>query len=149
MLQQGTSEWRRLHWIWADMLSRCRNPNHRSFHNYGGRGIAVTPRWRDFVAFAADMGDPRGLMLDRINNDGPYEPSNCRWATRHQQNSNRRNCIYVSDHGESITIREYCRRHALPYRPIMKRIRDRNWPIEAALTIPLGAFRHARRTTRF
>lgn len=129
------------------MLSRCRNQNHRQFKDYGGRGISVCPEWQaSFEIFAFDMGNrPEGMMLDRVENDGPYCRDNCRWATRKEQNSNRRNCIYVDDSGERVTLREYCRRHDLTYRPIVKRIKDRNWPLEAALSIPLGSGKHFRK----
>lgn len=140
MLIQGTDEWKRLHWVWAEMLSRCRNPNHKAFANYGGRGIAVCQGWREFSTFLSDMGErPAGALIDRVDNDGPYEPANCRWATRQQQNSNRRNCIYAIDRGEAVTLRELCRRRGLPYRPIVKRIRDRGWPVELAVALPLGS----------
>ena len=139
-----TPERRRIYWVWAEMLSRCRNEKHRQFHDYGGRGISVCERWTHFEYFCADMGDrPPGGLLDRIDNNGGYEPQNCKWSTRKQQNSNRRNCIYVEDNGESVTVKEYCRRHGLPYRPIMKRIQDRGWPISLALSLPIGSRRSA------
>lgn len=133
----------RLYWVWADMLSRCRNPNHRQYKDYGGRGIAVCQRWQaSFSDFMFDMGmRPDGGMIDRIDNDLGYMPGNCRWATRTEQNSNRRNCIYIDDEGEKVTLREYCRRHDLKYRPIVKRIKDRNWPLETALKTPIGSGR--------
>lgn len=74
------------------MLSRCNNANHQLFHYYGGRGIRVCERWSDFSNFLADMGrrPSRFHSIDRINNDGNYEPSNCRWATSVEQNNNQR-----------------------------------------------------------
>jgi hypothetical protein len=75
--------------VWSSMLSRCRNHNHPSWRNYGGRGISVCERWEKFENFLADMGQPTGV-LDRINNDGHYSPDNCRWATWSQSNKNKR-----------------------------------------------------------
>ena len=76
---------------WAGMIQRCTNPNHLRYADYGGRGITVCERWRDFANFLVDVGDcPSGMSLDRIDNDGNYEPGNCRWATPSEQRINQR-----------------------------------------------------------
>jgi hypothetical protein len=73
------------------MLQRCNNQNFHQYKDYGGRGITVCERWRKFENFLADMGEPpEGMSLDRINNDGNYEPGNCRWATKLEQRANAR-----------------------------------------------------------
>ncbi len=88
----GLSE-TRVYKTWTAMKDRCSNPKNKAYANYGGRGIAVCDRWMNsFESFYADVGDRPSDQhsIDRINNDGNYEPSNCRWATKSQQQSNQR-----------------------------------------------------------
>jgi hypothetical protein len=78
------------------MVERCTNPGHVSYARYGGRGVTVCDRWRTFANFAEDMGErPAGFSIDRINPDGHYEPSNCRWATALTQRHNRSAAPYA------------------------------------------------------
>lgn len=96
---------------WAGMKQRCYNPNAQQWKNYGARGIVVCQEWREsFNRFVADMGlRPEGLTLDRIDNNGNYEPSNCRWATRAEQRVNQRDCVYVEHDGKRMTIEQWGR----------------------------------------
>lgn len=95
---------------WANMRSRCVNTSDKAYANYGGRGIFVCDRWLDsFENFYADMGKRPSARhsLDRIDNDGPYAPENCRWATKKKQQSNRRNNIFITHGGETMTLAEW------------------------------------------
>jgi len=85
--KKGSSIWI----IWMGIKARCNNPNNRAYKNYGGRGIYHDPRWQHFKEFYKDMGDrPKGMQIDRIDNNGPYTKNNCRWVTPKQNCQNRR-----------------------------------------------------------
>lgn len=114
----------REHDAWISMRQRCSNPKTKQFHDYGGRGIKVCEQWNaSFETFLADMGPcPPGHSLDRIDNNGHYEPDNCRWASRkEQQNNTRRNRI-ITYNGQSLSVTEWARRLGISDRTISNRI---------------------------
>ena len=122
---------------WRSMLERCRNPKKTEYKNYGGRGIAVCERWRtSFQAFAEDMGSSFStcLELDRIDNDGDYEPNNCRWTTPKIQNRNRRTNHRLTIGGVTKTIIEWAEHSGVKANTILTRVR-RGWPESRFLEI--------------
>lgn len=122
---------------WRAMLGRCEDPNNRAWKNYGGRGIQVCAAWHDFGAFRTDMGAgfAAHLELDRIDPDGHYGPTNCRWATRVEQQNNRRNNHKVTWRGETRTVREWALATGIKANTILYRLR-RGWDVERTLTTP-------------
>jgi hypothetical protein len=108
--------------VWASMLDRCRNPKNIQFADYGGRGIRVYERWKAYKNFAADMGPrPEGMTLDRIDNNGNYEPGNCRWATRKMQQRNQRRAVYVMIEGRRYRAIELADESGLTTNTIVNR----------------------------
>jgi hypothetical protein len=98
----------RIAFCWRNMIARCQNSNNPNFHHYGGRGIKVCERWHSVENFIADMPPmPPGMELDRIDNDGDYEPGNCRWATRQSQMRNTRGNVKLTIDGETRCIQEW------------------------------------------
>lgn len=131
----------REHRAWESMLQRCRNPRDKGYPNYGGRGIRVCHRWLVFENFLADMGQaPEGLTLERVDNFGDYEPSNCKWASAVEQANNRRNNQVLVSNGEALTISQWSARLNLPRGRISQRLKA-GWSINDALTIPVGGRR--------
>lgn len=130
----------RLYNIWAGMRYRCQNPNHFAFSDYGGRGISVCPEWSTFGPFrdwAIANGYRDDLTIDRADNNGNYEPSNCRWATYTQQNANQRRNRLLTAFGETKGICQWVGDHrcAVPHRVIADRLRQ-GWNAERAISTP-------------
>jgi len=124
--------------VWCAIIQRCENPKHKSYDRYGGRGIKVCDRWRNsFQAFHDDMGiRPKNTSIDRIDNNGDYEPSNCRWATKSEQSINTTRNIYITVNGITRTIREWERIQKFNAGIIGHRIRQ-GWPPEKAVFTPV------------
>lgn len=130
---RGAPEYR----SWGMMHDRCRNPNNKRYGRYGGRGISVCDRWSDYQNFLADMGrrPPHCSSIDRIDNDGNYEPGNCRWATAKQQTSNRGISRLITWRGEVDTLGSWAKRCGLSSNALRYRV-ENNWPLEEAMTRP-------------
>ena len=133
---------RKTYVVWKGMKSRCGNPNNASYKRYGGRGIQVCAQWHTFHAFLQDMGEaPNGMTLERINNDGNYEPANCTWATREEQQRNTRRTKKYKFDGQVLTQREWEIKLGLTVGAIHHRFK-RGWSVEQILsTASLGKWR--------
>ena len=123
-----------LHSIWKGMKARCYNNKCEAYKNYGGRGIKVCDRWLTFDNFLNDMGErPNLLTIERINNNGNYELSNCRWATRKEQCNNRRSNQNVEFNGMVKNFTEWEKFLNLKPGTIARRLKNK-WSVEEALT---------------
>lgn len=122
---------------WLNMKKRCNLPSNKAYKHYGGRGIAVCERWNKFENFLADMGErPDGMTLDRYpDNDGNYEPSNCRWATSSQQHRNTRVCHYITVNGVTKSSAEWEETSAVGRGCVIRRI-ARGMSPEDAIALP-------------
>ena len=129
----------RLYYIWHNMKNRCCNKNTYNYKYYGERGIVVCDEWlNDFQtfynwAYENDYNDK--LTIDRINVNGNYEPSNCKWSTAKQQARNRRDNKNYTINGETHCLKEWCEILGLNYNTVQTRICTRGWPIERALEL--------------
>lgn len=127
----------RIYQIWFGMIDRCSNPKYKSYHNYGGRGIAVSSPWLKFENFYADMGEkPKDHSLDRIDNNGPYSKSNCRWATQKMQARNRRTNRLIEFNGVIRPVEEWGEMYNFKPHTFWLRLKNHNWNIKAALEAP-------------
>jgi hypothetical protein len=120
---------------WAEMHRRCRDPRRPKYPGYGGRGITVDSRWDDFKNFLADMGDKPSTRhsLDRIDNDGPYSPENCRWATHEEQRCNRADVVDVELGGYTKSLGTWTRLLSVSDRYVRRAVKRGRTPREALL----------------
>ena len=123
---------------WQTMRQRCSNPHNASYSRYGGRGIRVCERWARFEHFLADMGRRPSAKhsLDRIDNDGDYEPENCRWADASMQGNNTSVNVHLEFGGRTMTLAQWAKEVPIPLGTLARRIRA-GWTVERALTEPL------------
>lgn len=117
----------KLHCIWKQIKQRCYNKNNKNYKNYGGRGIKVCTEWQgvngflNFKSWSMNNGYKEGLSIDRINNDGNYEPANCRWVTDIEQANNKRQNVIVEYKGERKTLAQWSRDLNIPYSRLQTR----------------------------
>lgn len=127
----GTPEYR----SWVAMVHRCTDPKRADFKHYGGRGIAIDPQWLRFERFLADMGErptPQHT-LEREDNDGPYAPGNCYWATKREQSNNTRRNVHVTFRGRTQTLAQWARELQVPYSTLQWR-RLQGWSDSQVIT---------------
>lgn len=124
------------HNAWSGMRGRCLNKNNPKYSIYGGRGIVICARWSSFENFLSDMGERPGdgYSLDRINVDGAYEPTNCRWATHEQQQNNRRNNVLLLVDGELVTLSRAARLRGLRPDTVQQRLKAGDSHVRALRT---------------
>lgn len=125
--------------VWSGIKTRCTNPNDKFFHRYGGRGIKICERWvNSFENFLDDMGE-RPLpnsQIDRINGDGDYEPSNCRWTTPKENARNRNTSHVLTVNGQSKTLAEWEEVTGIDYQVIWTRLTKLGWTPEETINTP-------------
>ncbi len=153
LLERSTTHNQRhtiLYSVWRGLRQRCNNPKHNSYHNYGGRGIKVCDEWdksfQSFYDWAYANGystenqkdEKLKLTLDRIDNNGNYEPSNCRWVDRKTQTRNMRTTKFITFNGERKSISEWCEIYGINKPSFIIRLKY-GWSIEEALTKPIGS----------
>jgi len=130
----------RLYEIWRGMRQRCLNENHPSWHNYGGRGISICKEWDDYEVFhnwAISNGYRDDLTIERIDNDGNYEPDNCKWIPRNKQPMNSRHNRMIAYNGQTKYLAQWAREQGFNYGTLLFRLNG--WTIEKALTTPVRA----------
>lgn len=136
----------KIYGVWNGMKQRCTNPNCREYKNYGARGIEICEEWNDsknFIDWALANGYQEGLSIDRIDYDGNYEPSNCRWSDAITQANNTRRNKVITINGEKHSVAEWSRINQIPYSYVYKRIAI-GWDYERALTEPIRRIKNGR-----
>lgn len=133
--KHGASETREYR-IWRAIKTRCTNSASKSYPDYGGRGIKMCSRWaEDFASFIEDMGPaPEDGSIERIDNEGDYCPGNCKWASRAEQNRNKRNCRFLEAFGQTKTLAEWAESYGVNRATLWNRLK-RGLSMEEALTM--------------
>ena len=139
----------KLYEVWCSMKSRCYNITSKSYSRYGGRGISVCEEWKEsFIAFrnwAYVSGYKEGLSLDRIDNNGNYEPSNCRWVTMKEQANNQNHTLKIEYKGKIKPLTEWAEILGIKRHTLYQRIYKKGWTIERAFTEKVSLDRYHRK----
>lgn len=124
--------------IWVGMKQRCLNPNNSSYFKYGGRGITVAPRWiNSFENFLEDMKEaPAGCSIERIDNNGDYEPGNCKWSNPKEQARNRRSSYLITYQGRTQSLAAWAEELDIKYVTLRARLEVFKWTVEQSFTTP-------------
>lgn len=148
--ESGGQKRTKLYTCWRNMLNRCYRPSTGRYASYGGRGIAVCDRWKDFEAFKADMGEPPSprASLDRKDVNGNYEPSNCRWLDIELQTKNQTRSVNLTAFGKTQILADWAKEYGLAPGRITRRIKL-GWPIERALITRPLQHPYGKRRSRF
>ena len=129
-----------LYAVWNGIKQRCCNKNNKSFHNYGGRGIKICDEWANsyesFYNWAMKSGYKAGLQIDRIDNNGDYCESNCRFVQREIQANNKRNVVLYTIDGVTKSLPQWCKEYDQNYYMVRQRVYKLNWDIKKALSVP-------------
>lgn len=132
---------------YKNMVTRCFNKSCKAYEDYGGRGITVCEEWlgtsgsKNFITWAISSGYNELLTIDRIDVNGNYEPSNCKWATRKEQNNNKRNNHLITYNNETYNLSQWAERLNIKRATLANRLIKRKWSIEKALTTPVRKLR--------
>ena len=130
----------RLYNVWEGIKARCNNPNYNQYKDYGGRGIKICDEWANdasvFIKWGIANGWRKGLTIERVDNDGNYEPSNCKWVTWIEQGKNRRNTRKLTYMGRTLRIEEWAKELGFCHGTINDRIYNRKWSVDRALSVP-------------
>lgn len=125
------------YYSWRGMMARCYQGSHQKYHRYGGRGISVCERWHTYSNFLEDMGSrPEGMTLNRVDNDGDYEPSNCEWSTLKDQNRNRQKHRMVNYQGETKPLSQWAEEKGILRETLRARL-DAGMSVEESLSRPV------------
>lgn len=131
----------KIYWAWGSMKSRCSNPNDPNYKNYGGRGITISDEWgnsfQSFCDWSINNGYTEELTLDRIDVNGNYEPSNCRWVDMKTQCNNRRSNRLITYNGETLTMSQWADKLGINKMTLKSRLNISNWSIEKAFNTPV------------